>query len=66
MADTPGPVAVSDLPSLADQIGVGADEAPAVLGADLMATPRLRKPPRTPIRGASQAGTAAPKRAKPG
>ena len=51
VADTPGPVAVSDLPSLADQIGVGADEAPAVLGADLIAPPEVVKPPRTPIRG---------------
>lgn len=45
VADTPGPVGVSDLPSLADQIGVGANEAPAILGVGLVA------PPKTPIKG---------------
>jgi predicted PurR-regulated permease PerM len=36
IADTPGPVGVSDLPSLADQIAVNADDAQTELGADLM------------------------------
>ena len=54
VADTPGPVAVGDLPSLADQIGVGAEEAPAVLGADLVATPAVKAPPRTPVGGSGR------------
>lgn len=56
VADTPGPVAVSDLPSLADQIGVGADEAPAVLGAQL-----VKAPPRTPVEGAAPKADPAPR-----
>ena len=36
IADTPGPVGVSDLPSLADQISVSADEEHPELGADLL------------------------------
>jgi len=43
IADTPGPVGVSDLPSLADQISVNAEDVPAELGADLMAKPARRK-----------------------
>ncbi len=53
VADTPGPVGVKDLPSLADQIAVGEDEAPAVLGGALMAPPKqpagpARRPRRPP------------------
>jgi len=36
IADTPGPVGVSDLPSLADQISVNAEDVPAEIGADLL------------------------------
>jgi len=39
IADTPGPVGVSDLPSLADQISVNTEDVPPELGADLMAKP---------------------------
>jgi predicted PurR-regulated permease PerM len=50
IADTPGPVGVSDLPSLADQISVNAEDLPAEIGADLMAKPprRKRRPVPTP------------------
>jgi predicted PurR-regulated permease PerM len=43
IADTPGPVGVSDLPSLADQISVNAEDVPDEIGADLMAKPPRRK-----------------------
>jgi predicted PurR-regulated permease PerM len=43
IANTPGPVGVSDLPSLADQISVSAGDVPAEIGADLMAKPSRRK-----------------------
>ena len=47
IADTPGPVGVSDLPSLADQIAVNADDAPTEIGAGLIANePPARKPRR--------------------
>jgi predicted PurR-regulated permease PerM len=36
IADTPGPVGVSDLPSLADQIAVNAEDDVAEMGADLI------------------------------
>lgn len=36
IANTPGPVGVSDLPSLADQIAVNADEPQTEIGADLI------------------------------
>jgi predicted PurR-regulated permease PerM len=39
IADTPGPVGVSDLPSLADQIAVNADDAHTEIGAGLMTKP---------------------------
>jgi len=42
ISDTPGPVGVSDLPSLADQIAVSAEDAPIEIGGDLMADPRSR------------------------
>jgi hypothetical protein len=50
IADTPGPVSVGDLPSLAEQISVNADDAPTELGADLMEKPprRKRRPVPTP------------------
>jgi predicted PurR-regulated permease PerM len=41
IANTPGPVGVSDLPSLADQIAVNADDAQTEIGADLI----MRKEP---------------------
>jgi len=47
IADTPGPVGVGDLPSLADQISVNAEDVPSEIGADLMAKPRRR--PRRPL-----------------
>jgi predicted PurR-regulated permease PerM len=49
IADTPGPVGVSDLPSLADQIAVNAEDAQAEIGADLMVkeSPARRRRPRT-------------------
>jgi predicted PurR-regulated permease PerM len=47
IANTPGPVGVSDLPSLADQISVNAEDAPTEMGADLMAKPPRRK--RRPV-----------------
>jgi predicted PurR-regulated permease PerM len=43
IADTPGPVGVGDLPSLADQIAVNAQDAPAEIGAGLMTKPPRRK-----------------------
>ncbi len=43
IANTPGPVGVSDLPSLADQISVNAADVPAEIGGDLMAKPQRRK-----------------------
>ena len=44
IADTPGPVGVGDLPSLADQISVNAEDPQAEIGADLMAKPaRMRR-----------------------
>ena len=52
ITDTPGPVGVSDLPSLADQIAVSADEEHPELGADLLVkeeepapTPRRKRRP---------------------
>ena len=56
IANTPGPVGVSDLPSLADQIAVNAEDVPAEIGADLMARPPGRKRrtvPTPPINGSS-------------
>ena len=41
IANTPGPVGVSDLPSLAEQIAVNADDVPAEVGSGLIA----KKPP---------------------
>ena len=41
IADTPGPVGVGDLPSLADQISVNSEEVAIELGEDLM----VKKPP---------------------
>ncbi len=48
IADTPGPVGVSDLPSLADQIAVNAEDAQTEIGADLIIkkTPARRRRPR--------------------
>ncbi|GAC1646244.1 MAG: hypothetical protein NVS9B11_18010 [Candidatus Dormibacteraceae bacterium] len=43
IADTPGPVGVSDLPSLADQIAVNAEDVPTELGADLMEKPKRKR-----------------------
>ena len=43
ITDTPGPVSVSDLPSLADQIAVNSEDAPPELGADLLVKPPKRK-----------------------
>jgi len=50
IADTPGPVGVGDLPSLAEQISVNAEDVPNEMGADLMAKParRKRRPVPTP------------------
>ena len=50
IADTPGPVGVGDLPSLAEQISVNAEDVPMELGADLMEKPprRKRRPVPTP------------------
>src|SRR6202158_4970358 len=42
IADTPGPVGVGDLPSLADQIAVNAEDVPTEIGADSMAKPPRR------------------------
>jgi predicted PurR-regulated permease PerM len=39
IADTPGPVGVSDLPSLADQIAVNAEDDSTEIGADLLVKP---------------------------
>jgi predicted PurR-regulated permease PerM len=47
IADTPGPVGVGDLPSLAEQISVNAEDAPTEMGADLMTKPAKRK--RRPV-----------------
>ena len=47
IADTPGPVGVGDLPSLAEQISVNAEDVPTEIGADLMTKPARRK--RRPI-----------------
>jgi len=44
IANTPGPVGVGDLPSLADQISVNAGDAQVEIGGDLLAKPRRRKP----------------------
>ena len=55
IADTPGPVGVGDLPSLADQISVSADETHPELGADLLVKeaparrPRRKRRPVEPI-----------------
>ena len=43
IADSPGPVGVSDLPSLTDQIAVSAEDVPTEIGADLMTKPPRRK-----------------------
>jgi hypothetical protein len=43
IADTPGPVGVGDLPSLADQISVNTEDVPPEMGADLMAKPARRE-----------------------
>ena len=43
ITDTPGPVSVSDLPSLADQIAVNSEDTPPELGADLLVKPPKRK-----------------------
>ena len=50
IADTPGPVGVSDLPSLADQISVNAKDVPAEIGADLLIkkAPARRRPRPAP------------------
>jgi predicted PurR-regulated permease PerM len=50
IANTPGPVGVGDLPSLADQIAVNAEDVPAEIGADLMAKPQRRKRRAVPTR----------------
>lgn len=39
IADTPGPVGVGDLPSLADQIAVNSEDVAPELGADLLVKP---------------------------
>ncbi len=44
IANTPGPVGVSDLPSLADQISVNAGDAQVEIGRGLLAKRRRRKP----------------------
>jgi hypothetical protein len=44
IANTPGPIGVGDLPSLADQISVNAGDAHVEIGGDLIAKPRRRKP----------------------
>ncbi len=50
IADTPGPVGVSDLPSLADQIAVNAADVPTEMGADLMVkAPKRRRRAASPI-----------------
>lgn len=43
IADTPGPVGVSDLPSLADQITVNAADVPTEMGAGLLVKPPRRR-----------------------
>lgn len=44
IADTPGPVGVGDLPSLADQIAVNADDVHVEIGSDLIVkTPKPRR-----------------------
>jgi len=43
IANTPGPVGVGDLPSLADQISVNAEDAHVEIGADLLVKPRRPK-----------------------
>ena len=50
IADTPGPVGVSDLPSLAEQISVNAEDVPAEIGADLLIkkAPARRRPRPAP------------------
>jgi len=54
IANTPGPVGVSDLPSLADQIAVNAEDVPAEIGADLMSKPPRRKRSAVPTRLSSE------------
>ena len=54
IADTPGPVGVSDLPSLTDQIAVNAGDVATEMGADLMVKPQRRKrraAPTPPLNG---------------
>jgi len=51
IADTPGPVGVSDLPSLADQISVNSEDVSAEIGADLLikrTSVRRRRPRPAP------------------
>lgn len=51
IADTPGPVGVGDLPSLADQISVNSEDVADEMGADLLvktAPARKRRPRPTP------------------
>jgi len=43
IANTPGPVGVGDIPSLADQISVNAVDAHVEIGGQLLAKPRRRK-----------------------
>jgi predicted PurR-regulated permease PerM len=52
VADTPGPVGIADLPSLADQIAVTAEEDHPPIGSDLVvpAIPRARRKPPTASR----------------
>jgi len=44
IANTPGPVGVGDLPSLADQISVSPGDVHVETGGDLLEKPRRRKP----------------------
>lgn len=46
IADTPGPVGVSDLPSLADQIAVNAEDVPVEMGSELIVKPAPAPKPR--------------------
>jgi len=50
IANTPGPVGVGDLPSLADQISVNPEDGQIEIGSDLRAKPRRRKSRVVPVR----------------
>jgi predicted PurR-regulated permease PerM len=56
IADTPGPVGVSDLPSLADQIAVNAEDVPVEIGSDLIVKTAPAPKPRRRRQSAAASG----------